>query len=247
MPDLMSNDSMQVAIPGTGAFQFSGVRPEELGATEYTLVVIAVDRSQSVEDFDDALVAAIKKIVGACKKSPRAENLMIRIITFNHNLDEIHGFKTLNTIDVDDYKSLDPAGRTALYDAVYSGIGSILTYGKTLMGQDFDVNGALYIVTDGMDNESTMTPSGIADWIKKVGKNEEIESLVTVLVGVNLNEPAVKQCLEGFQQEAGLTKFIDIGDATEQKLAKLAEFVSQSISSQSQALGTGGSSQVLGF
>ena len=36
---------------------------------------------------------------------------------------------------------------------------------------------------------------------------------------------------------------IDVGDATPRKLAKLAAFVSQSISSQSQALGTGGPSQ----
>ena len=40
-----------------------------------------------------------------------------------------------------------------------------------------------------------------------------------------------------------MTKFIDAGAANERSLAKLADFVSQSISSQSQSLGTGGPSQ----
>ncbi len=70
---------------------------------------------------------------------------------------------------------------------------------------------------------------------------EIVESMVTVLVGVNASE--YKYELDNFYQEAGLTQYIDAGEATKGKLAKLAEFVSQSISSQSQSLGTGGPSQ----
>jgi uncharacterized protein YegL len=98
-----------------------------------------------------------------------------------------------------------------------------------------------------MDNRSTMTPEGISNWIKKVGHDEEIESLISVLVGVNIEDSTVKQCLESFKQDANLDKFINVGDATESKLAQLADFVSQSISSQSQSIGTGGPSQIAGF
>jgi hypothetical protein len=75
--------------------------------------------------------------------------------------------------------------------------------------------------------------------------------LITVLVA--LQDPAldyndeIVASLERFQKEAGIDQFVDIGDATPQKLAKLANFVSQSISSQSQALGTGAASQQLQF
>ena len=43
--------------------------------------------------------------------------------------------------------------------------------------------------------------------------------------------------------EAGLTQYVSIGKATPGKLAKFAQFVSQSISSTSAALGSGAASQ----
>jgi hypothetical protein len=57
----------------------------------------------------------------------------------------------------------------------------------------------------------------------------------------------MKSYLENFRINAGLDEYISIGDATAGKLAKLAQFVSQSVSSQSQALGTGGASQPVSF
>jgi hypothetical protein len=47
--------------------------------------------------------------------------------------------------------------------------------------------------------------------------------------------------------EAELTEFIEIGDATPGQLAKLVNFVSSSVNSQFQALGTGGPSQPVTF
>ncbi|MDX1333382.1 MAG: alpha/beta fold hydrolase, partial [Robiginitalea sp.] len=49
-------------------------------------------------------------------------------------------------------------GMTALYDATYASVGATLAYAKRLTDQDFDVNAAVYIVTDGMDNRSATTP-----------------------------------------------------------------------------------------
>jgi len=68
-----------------------------------------------------------------------------------------------------------------------------------------------------------------------------LESLVTVLVAINATQ--CQRELDAFRGEAGLTHYIDMGDATASKLAKLGGFISQSVSSQSQAIGTGGPSQ----
>ena len=57
----------------------------------------------------------------------------------------------------------------------------------------------------------------------------------------------VKKALEAFPKDAYLSQFVDIGDATPGKLAKLANFVSESVSSQSQALGSGAPSQAINF
>ena len=253
MPRLMATDDNQVVnvIPGAGNFQFSAVRIEDLGATEYTLVTIIVDISGSVIRFADELLNCIKSIVGACQKSPRAENLLIRLLLFNDDIYEVHGFKNLSDIDVNGYDPLRPDSMTALFDASYDGIGATLEYARQLVDQDFDCNGAVYIITDGMDNRSKMTPKSIKEKLELAIQAEEIESIITVLVA--LHDPStrwsqeVKDALDKFYKEAGLSQFLDIGEATPQKLAKLAGFVSESVSSQSQALGTGAPSQSLAF
>jgi len=252
MPRLMpTSDTQVIDVPGPGNFQFSAIRPEKLGATEYTLVTMVIDVTGSVRRFADELLNCVKSIVQACQKSPRVENLMLRFITFNEDLHEIHGFKPLSEINVNDYKPFDPVGMTALYDATYSGVGSTLTYAKSLIDQDFDVNGCVYIVTDGMDNASTVDPSYILSKIDNSIVKEEIESLITILIGVNDPNSGYSQeiakALKKFKDEANLTQFVDAGDATPQKLAKVANFVSQSVSSQSQSLGSGSASQPLVF
>lgn len=245
----MPSDDMQVVtIPGGGNFQFSAVRPENLGATEYTLVSVVIDLTGSVQGFEKDLLECLKAIIKACRKSPRAENLLIRLVTFNSKIgvNEEHGFKPLSLIDENKYNTFFVDSSTNLFDAVYESIEVTMTYSKTLMDQDFNVNGAIYILTDGEDNASRFaTEAKIKKQIKNVKSQEIIESLITVLVGFNTQY--CNAALALFQKDADLTQFVDAGDATPQRLAKLAAFVSKSISSQSQALGSGSPSQPLSF
>ena len=67
-----------------------------------------------------------------------------------------------------------------------------------------------------------------------------------VLVGITGNQLTVAK-LQGFQQAVGIAQFVDVGGVTPGKLAKLAQFVSQSISSTSAALGTGQGSKPISF
>jgi hypothetical protein len=248
MPKLLNDDTEVIKIAGGGSFQFSAVRPENLGATEYTLVTIVTDVTGSVAPFSKSLLEMIKFIVAACKKSPRAENLLLRVVTFNYynQIKEIHGFKLLNTIEPNDYKLPRCDGMTALYDASYDAITASLTYSKSLIDLDFNCNGCIYIITDGVDNNSQYaTKNMIKEKLANATKSEVIESLITILIGIDAK--SCKDDLERFQKESNLTQFIDVGDATPQNLAKLAGFVSKSISSTSQALGTGAASQPLTF
>lgn len=251
MPKLNIDNLEDYKIPGAGSFQFSAVRPENLGATEYTLVTLVVDVSGSVSAFSSELLKCIKTIVEACKKSPRSENLLFRLITFswNNSIKEVHGFKLLSMINPDnDYQSLKCDGNTALFDATYEAISATLSYSKNLMDQDFNVNGAIYIITDGENNDSRIaTENMIKNKLFEATKKEPlvIESLLTILIGVNASYCA--PALQNFKDKSELTQFVDVGDATAQRLAKLANFVSKSVSSQSQALGTGASSQPLTF
>jgi hypothetical protein len=249
MPDKLEMDVLN--IPGGGGFHFSAVKPDILGnlASEYTLVTLAVDVTGSVYYFADQLLEMVKYVVRACKKSPRSENLLLRVIIFNNvvGIVEVHGFIPIDQIDPDtDYKPFECRGMTNLYDAVYSGVGATLTYAQNLTQQDFTVNGALYVITDGDDNSSSRTPAQIADMVEQLASSEGIiESFISILIGVNTQK--CSGFLYNFQNEAKLTRYLDAGDATPQRLAKLGGWVSQSVSSVSQSLGTGGPSQPLSF
>lgn len=252
MPRLMPTDEVDIfSIPGPGNFQFSGTRPEKLGASEYTLVTIVCDVTGSVHAFADLLLKMIKTAIGSCKKSPRAENILVRLILFNTRVMEVHGFIKLDSINVDDYDPLRPTGGTALYDATYSGIGATIKYSEDLITQKFDVNGIVFIITDGDDNASNSTPNMIKEQVAKAKNDEVIDSLTTLLIGIfDKSDPQkdfFKKRLSEFKDNAELDQYIHAGDADEKTLARLANFISQSVSSTSQSLATGTPSQPLTF
>lgn len=233
--------------PLRAGFSFSGTRVGDLGATEYTLVGVAADTSSSVHAFAPRIEQCIKEVVGACRRSPRADNLMLRLVTFDSTLSEVHGFRPLSDCPQASYDgSIRCQGMTALYDAATTLVESVGAYGKTLSDADFDVNGIVFVITDGGDNASSHDAKALGDALARVRSAEHVESMVSVLVGVNVADPQLQGYLSNLAQTAGFTQFLPIDDASESSLARLAQFVSRSISAQSMALGTG-ASQPIGF
>jgi uncharacterized protein YegL len=229
-------------------YGYSATRIEHLGATEYTVTTIVCDVSGSTEAFALDMEAAIAKIVQACKYSPRADNLLLRLVEFNDTLTEAHGFKLLENCNTGDYSGvLHPGGSTALYDAAENAISAAIDYGERLAAGDFSANAILFVITDGMDNESKLSPKQVRQALAKAVSSEALESIVSVLIGVNVQDQTVSQYLKKFYQDAGFTQYVEIDRADTKTLARLARFVSQSISAQSQSLGTGGPSKTLVF
>lgn len=228
-----------------GGFQFSAVRPDALGATEYTLATLVLDKTGSVSGFADQMNQIKKQVVEACRKSPRSDFVLLRVVEFNSQVDEVHGFTLLSQIDPSSYTVPDCRGMTALYDAVFSAVGATNAYAKTLADQEYLVNAMVFIGTDGDDNQSRTKVGEVAAEIKRAIQGEHLESIKTILVAVNAQqyEPQLRQ----FASDVGVDEYIDVGDATPQKLAKLADFVSKSLSATSQAIGTGGASQAIVF
>jgi hypothetical protein len=231
-------------------FQYTSVTIDKLGATEYTLVMFVSDESGSVLGFKTGLEKMLSASTEACKKSPRAENLLHRTTAFSSDraakIREIHGYTLLNSINPADYTNcLSPNGGTPLIDATLEGVDSIYDYGKKLYKQKFLCNGILMVLTDGEENASDANhaASDIKTMIDRIKQENVLESLRTILIGVNDTDPHMKRGLDDFRNSAGIDEYISMGDVTAGKLAKLAQFVSQSVSSQSQALGTGGASQ----
>ncbi len=253
MSELITDDTQVMHIPGPGNFTFSATRPEKLGASEYTLVTLVVDVTGSVRDFAALLLEMIKTVIKACKSNDFSENLLVRLILFNTTVMEVHGFIKVNDINEDDYDELKPTGMTALFDAAYSGIGATVKYAADLSAQHYDTNGAVYIITDGDDNRSKITESLINEQIVKARTGEAMDSLITILIGIfdPKDDPRqvsrIKGLLEDFQRKAGLDQYVHAGEATPNNLAKLGNLISESVSSQSQNLQTGQTSQPMAF
>lgn len=228
---------------------YTAPKIDNLGSAEYTLVTIVVDCSSSVSLFKQDLENCLKEVVKSCKLSPRAESLMIRIVTFNSSYQELHGFKLLDTIDIDDYTdSLNPYGMTALFDATRNAIEAEAALAKTLVEEEFDVNGLIVVITDGDDNSSIKGADSVKEARAKIIRAEDsLESLLTILIGVGIDSPHVVDFLEDFKNTAQIDQFINAGDANEKTLAKIAGFISKSISAQSNALNSGAISQPIGF
>lgn len=244
MPRLNTNEMDVKNIPN-GNFGYSFVRMENLGACEYTLVTIVQDVSGSVDGYKKKMEDCLSQIVTACAKSPRADNLMIRFVQFGSTIEEVHGFKLLADCNPADYQGVIKInGMTALYDAAENGVKAMAAYGEELLENDFNANGILFIITDGGDNASTNTMHSVKKVLAETIRNEVLESLVTILVGVGTGDvPGVTTTLKKFKEKAGLSQYIELKKADSKSLAGLAAFVSQSISLQSNALGTGANPQ----
>lgn len=228
-------------------YQFSGQRIGALGASEFTLAALVVDKSGSVASFKPELEKCMGSAVDALRKSPRADNLMLRTTAFHQNLEELHGFKTLTNVNPDDYNNiLKCGGSTALYDGCNDGLVSLVTYGREMVKQDFTVNGILIVLTDGDDNASISIPATVRKAMEDAVRNETLESLVSILVGVNANG-SLRTYLDAFHKDAGFSQFESLDNADAKTLARLSNFISKSVSAQSQALGTGGPSRSLSF
>ena len=237
MPKL--NQLEYFKIP-SGHYGFSGTRVELLGATEYTLVTIALDTSSSVSEFKKDLERTVRDIVTSCHQSPRADNLLIRLVAFSSKLKEIHGFKELYDCTPQDYENfIQTGGMTALYDATHNAVHAMSQYGKNLMSHDFDVNGILFVITDGVENQSSNTLTDVVQAFKDSTRKEHLGSLVSILVGVNVDDADLSGHLEQFKEQAGFHQYLEIQKAGADSLARLAKFVCESIGLQSKALGGG--------
>lgn len=234
-------------LKAASGYNFSATKIDDLGNQAYTLASLVIDVSGSVTGYLPQLEQMLKTVFKAMAKSPQQDALMYRVVSFDDTLDEKHGFKLLGNIQESDYDGiLSIGGMTALFEAMDEAIQATATYGKQLTEQDFTVNGIVVVVTDGQNNRGTIHDAAIVKKsLEKARQSECLESILVILVGVTGDDTQLDFYLKDVKDNAGCDQYVSIGTATPGKIAKLAQFVSQSISSTSSSLGTGAASQPL--
>ena len=244
----MNDDSDTTYRTIGSGFQFSSISADDMGASEYTLVAIAADKSSSVSGFATEIEGCLVTSLQGCMDSPRVDNLLVRLLTFNSSLDEIHGYKHLADCPISDYKGIiRPGGCTSLFDACISSIDSLATLGRQMIQDRYTANGLSVIITDGQDVGSTQTLNAVKEAIERSRRSECLESILNILIGINVQDKSVSDALNQLKTGAGFDQYIEAKDASPKTFARIAGFISKSISSQSQAIQTGKASLQITF
>lgn len=240
MPIFDPDKSMSLHGVAGSRYGFSATRVDHLGAAEWTLVAIACDVSGSVGGFERDIEGVLESVAEACRLSPRADHLMLRAVAFDQALREVHGYKPLTDVRPGDYAgALAIGGSTALHDAAHNTVGSLVAYAQALTARGMAVNALLFVITDGEDNASTLGADAVKTAIADAVTAEALESIETVLVGVNTASTGAGRALMDFSARAGFDHFLDLARADARTLAGLADFVSTTIAARSMLLGSG--------
>lgn len=241
----------QNMVKNVSPYSYSHVPLESMGSTKQTLVAIDVDVSGSTKTFLPDMEKCIAAVIDACKRSPHTDSLKIKLTEFHSDVNQIHGFKDLADCAKSDYtNSLNrQGGSTALYDSSIAGGSALLDFGKKLSDADYEVNGIHFVFSDGWDTDyqGKNGPGTYKALIEEAVAEEYLESIVTILVGVNVQNSSVSNKLKSFAKDGGFTQYIELEKADEKTLAKLANFAVSYVSSQSNSLGSGLKSQPLTF
>lgn len=237
-------------------FTFSGESLEELGqmSDKFTLVVLSVDVSGSTSGFEDFSRKTVEKVIQDCSKLPQRESLLIRVVEFEDwNVHEVKGFTQVDKLLNEDWSSsFNAGGLTPLNDATIEGVESCDAYGKKLSESYYRANALVVVVSDGGENSSQKYERGkedkIKDRINEIRRSETLDSIKVILVGLNRNnDGSLTSSLEDWKNKVDVDQYVDARDSDSTNFNKLAGFISQSISSTSQAFGTGAPSQNLSF
>lgn len=197
--------------------------------------IVIADESPSVNKFiGDMNISLEELFMKELKGCHRKDDIMVKCITFSDSVEHKSGFQPIVNLD-NSYLHLKARGTgTALYDAVLKGLEESIAYREDLEDQGIDVRTAIYIITDGADNESdSMSARKIKGMVEDLRTNEAwINSFTISMLGVGTKRIFRNSCTEmGLNPDLCLVTV----STNAQEIRKVLGVVSQSISSSSAA------------
>ena len=236
-------------VPGS-KYGYQAAAVDGLKSFEQTIATGLFDESGSTRPFARQMELCVQEIIRSQRHNPVADKLMYRHCHFDTKFREVHGYKPLPECLDSDYDGCwAGGGQTALYNSLCEVLEAKADYAERLAGKRFIVNGFLYLLTDGLNylpGQISKTKDDVKLTLAKVVASESLESLVTIMIGIN-EDKGVLRDLEEFSRYIGFSQFEKISEANEQTLARVCNFISRSLQSQSQHVGSGGPSQSLTF
>lgn len=229
----------------TGNFGFTGRGLTGLTENAYFGAKVVLDLTGSIGNFAPELRQMLINIILGGRKGDYAYNLTMSASTFNSydGIQQLFDWQPSLDIDENGLPTFQPRGMTNLIDGSLHGVGSLEACGDDIIAKKRKFSGALYVVSDGEENNSLVTdPGQIKAMAEAIRRSEKFGGLSMVLIGIKTSGDSL-DALAAFKDAAGFDQYIDAGDASPAKIAHLGGIISKSISTHSQNVATGGASQ----
>lgn len=211
--------------------------PNTLAQNTSTVIMFLVinDVSPSIRNYASAMNTIAKDtFIGNLKNSHRKGDIVVKAITFCDDVKHVSGFMPILNVP-DDYFDVQPQGTgTALYEAVYEGLKHAIQYREDLEAQGIEVRTAIFISTDGDDNESDGSyEKNVRKMVDDLRSNEAWASSFTInMLGVGRDSIFRQSCKDmGLDPDKCLITVSNSPD----EIRKQMGVVSQSVTSSANA------------
>lgn len=225
---------------GYDAFDSGNFDPDDIlnSTSSVTLFTIVFDRSGSVSSFLKTMNDAMQELfMVELKNSHKAQEIMIKLITFDDVVEHKSGFRPITTLPNDYLEVPNTGGSTALYKATLEAFEHMEQYRKDLEDQGADVRSNIFIMTDGGDNACyNRENEKVKAHVEALKQNEAwINSFTVTVLGVG----SYRQTFENACTEMGLdhTKCLVTTGTAAKDIRNVMGVVSQSVSSSTAATG----------
>jgi len=138
-----------------------GAQVDDLNTDDVTLLVMILDQSSSMTGVQKDVIDAFNQMARALADSKAADSILMSAWAFDTDPKLLFGYTPIESVKdltTSDYR---PSGATSLYDAVMDGFTGIVAYGQQLRDNGIRTQSIVVVMTDGDDNSSSYTASGV--------------------------------------------------------------------------------------
>ena len=196
------------------------------------LFVVITDVSPSINSYVNAMNTASREVfMQELKNCHRKNDILIKNITFASSVKHTSGFLPIVNLQ-DDYLDVHPRETsTSLYQAVLEGLEHAFAYRKDLEAQGIEVRTAIFIITDGVDNDSPIgADKKVATLVDSLRSNEAwISSFTINMLGVGSPSGFRNSCIQmGLDPDKCLVTISNSASEIRQQMGVVSQSVSGS-------------------
>ena len=191
-----------------------GTHPDDISSNSITVLVLGIDRSGSVKQYEDEIRQSYNDAIKEMKGSKEADNILVSVYSFGQGVTCIHAplpLSQAHKLDTSNYVADD--GYTDLYKCYIEMIGAGVAFFKQLIDESVANRLITAIITDGDNNPYDRDPKWSASNCAIINQPAKgmAEKQINAFIGVGdaanfkaiANQMGITEVLENKARGAG--------------------------------------------